>query len=53
MPSSRKIKIFNNEKLSKSKKEIFERALKQNESVLGLDGSESTAQPLNATGLFG
>tara|TARA_A100000172_G_scaffold26045_1_gene15211 strand:- start:5 stop:1030 length:1026 start_codon:yes stop_codon:yes gene_type:complete len=53
MPSSKKIKIFNDDKLDKSKKRIFKRAQELNESVLGLDGSNPTAQPLNTSGVFG
>ena len=53
MPSSKKIKIFNDVKFNKSKKRIFKRAQELNESVLGLDGSDPTAQPLNTSGVFG
>ena len=53
VPKSKKIKIFNDEKFNKNKKDIFKRAQELNESVLGLDGSNPTAQPLNKSGVFG
>jgi hypothetical protein len=53
MPSSKKIKIFNDEKFNKRKKRFFKASQKLNESVLGLDGSNPTAQPLNGSGVFG
>ncbi len=53
MPESKKIKIFNDEKLSKEKQRIFKEAQSLNKTILGLDGSNPTAQPLNSSGLFG
>ena len=52
MSRSKKTKIFNDEKLAKEKQRIFKEAQKLNQTVLGLDGSNPTAQPLNSSGLF-
>ena len=52
MSRSKKTKIFNDEKLAKEKQRIFKEAQKLNQAVLGLDGSNPTAQPLNSSGLF-
>jgi hypothetical protein len=52
MASSKKIKIYNNDKLDKEKKRIFDQAKQLNNAVLGLDGSNPTAQPLNSSGVF-
>jgi hypothetical protein len=53
MPKSKKIKIFNDEKFDKKKKNIFKAAQKVNERVAGLDGNNPTGQPLNSSGVFG
>lgn len=50
--SSKKTKIYNDDKLEKEKKRIFEQAKQLNNAVLGFDGSEPTAQPLNSSGVF-
>ena len=52
MASSKKIKIYNNDKLDEEKKRIFDQAKQLNSAVLGLDGSNPTAQPLNSSGVF-
>lgn len=53
MPKSKKIKIFNDDKFDKKKKNIFKAAQKINERVTGLDGNNPTGQPLNSSGVFG
>lgn len=50
--SSEKIKIYDNDKLDEEKKRIFDQAKQLNNAVLGLDGSNPTAQPLNSSGVF-
>jgi hypothetical protein len=52
MARSKKIKIFNDDKLTKQKKKLFKEAENMNEGVLGLDGSSPNRQPLNISGLF-
>jgi hypothetical protein len=53
MPKSKKIKIFNDEKFDKKKKNIFKTAQKINERAIGLDGNNPTGQPMNSSGVFG
>ena len=53
LPKSKKIKIFNDDKFDKKKKNIFKAAQKINERVTGLDGNNPTGQPLNSSGVFG